>query len=166
MIAVQKEVINVGMGEIRITKEPEAVLTCVGLGSCIGLCAYDPVAKLGGMIHMVLPDSRNGGAAHNASKYVDTGVPLLFLEMGKLGAVKSRLRVRLAGGARMFTIPGTGELLDVGGRNIRMVSEALGREGISSPVGDVGGDRGRTLQLFIDTGKIYVKRAGEASVEL
>ena len=161
-----RDVISIGMGEMHITKEKSEVLSCVGLGSCIALCAYDPVTKVGGMVHMVLPDSRNGDGGSNSPKYVNAGIPLLLQEMARQGAKKSRLIVKIVGGARMFTIPGSGKLLDVGGRNIEMTNQILESEGVPASASDVGGNRGRTVQLFMDTGKVFVKAAGGDSVEL
>ena len=161
-----RNAISVGMGELHVTREKNEVLSCVGLGSCIALCAYDPVSKIGGMVHMVLPNSRNGDAKYESPKYVNTGIPLLLQEMKRQGAVKSRLNVKIAGGARMFTIPGSGNLLDVGGRNIEMTQQVLAHEGIKVSASDMGGNKGRTIQLFIDTGKVFIKAAGSNSVEL
>jgi len=160
------ESIVVGLGEMRVMKGQSAVMSCVGLGSCIALCAYDPVAKLGGIVHMVLPTSGAGDKEQMSAKYVDTGVPLLFQEMSRQGAIKSRLVVRAAGGAQMLSIPGSNGRLNVGERNIAELKVALAKESISASVIDVGGTRGRTLKLFLGTGKLTVRTADGVSIEL
>lgn len=160
------ESIIVGMGEMRVSKIQSAVLACLGLGSCIALCAYDPVAKVGGIAHMVLPTSGDGDNKKISAHYVDTGVPLLIREMGKQGAAKSRLIVKVIGGARMFSIPGSCGNLDIGERNITELKSVLAKEGISVVASDIRGNHGRTLHLFMDSGTLMVKKAGGEFNEL
>jgi len=156
----------VGLGEMRVMKGQPAVLACIGLGSCIALCAYDPVAKVGGVAHMVLPNSGNEGKKQTSPKYVDTGVPLLFREMSRQGAIKSRLVVKAAGGAQMLSIPGANGRLNVGERNIAELKPALAKENVSVLATDVGGTLGRTLKLFLGTGKVTVRTVDGISIEL
>ena len=165
-MTANEESIVVGLGEMRVMKGQPAVLTCIGLGSCIALCAYDPVARVGGVAHMVLPISGSEDKKQISPKYVDTGVPLLFQEMRRQGAIKLRLVVKAAGGAQMLSIPGSNGRLNVGERNIAELKLSLAREGASASAIDVGGTRGRTLKLFLDTGKVIVRTVEGRSIEL
>ena len=101
----KQETIVLGLGDMAVTSDTESALMCLGLGSCIAVSAYDPISKIAGMAHVVLP--RNGGRETKSSaKYVDTAIPHLFEEMKKQGAITSRLVVKIAGGARMSLAPG------------------------------------------------------------
>jgi chemotaxis protein CheD len=157
--AIKEEIIVVGLGEMAISKDPEAILTCLGLGSCIALCAYDPVNKVGGMVHIVLPQN-SGTPDDSPAKYADTAVPLLLQEMAKSSASKSRLIVKLVGGAQMSLAPGLKGVFNTGERNVEMVIAALNKEHIAVSASDIGGNKGRTVQLFPATGRLTVKSAG------
>ena len=89
---VARQNIIVGLGELAVSKDSLAVLSCVGLGSCIALCAYDPVSRIGALAHMLLPNSRKiNDPTSLPTKYVDSGVPYLVQKMIKQGASKSNL---------------------------------------------------------------------------
>lgn len=164
-MTMHERAIFVGLGEVRVTKDTSAVLTCVGLGSCIAVSAYDRISGVGGMAHMVLPNS--GKDAQMASpRYVDWGIPFLFREMKRHGFNKSSTVVKVVGGAQMFVISGLNDQLNLGERNITEAQAALAGECVTVSKYDVGGNYGRTLQLFIDSGKVMVKKAGGVSVEL
>src|SRR5437867_3655500 len=98
------EAIMVGIAEIRVSRSADDVLIALGLGSCIGVCLYDPQARVAGMAHIVLPDST--GHETNPCKFADTAIPLLCQEMERSGASSSRLRAALAGGAQLFAFSG------------------------------------------------------------
>ena len=166
MVIGQQESILIGMGEMVVTNDTSTVLTCVGLGSCVALCAYDPVSKIGGVAHLVLPIYGSDNGKEPSAKWVDTGVPLLLRKALEQGAVKSRLVIKMAGGARMLAIPGCNGRLDIGARNIAELKAAATREGITISAAEVGGNSGRTLHLFMDSGKVTVKAAGGTSKEL
>ena len=164
--AVKEEMIVIGMGEIAISKEPTSVLTCLGLGSCIALCAYDPVSKVGGMVHIVLPESSINNAEKSPAKYADTAVPHLIEQMSKHDAIKTRLVVKIAGGAQMSLASGLVGAFKTGERNVEMVLSALNKERIAVSGIDVGGNKGRTVQLYPATGKVTTRSAGEVPKEL
>ena len=145
------EPIIVGLGEMHVVKDQSVVLACVGVGSCIVICAYDPVSKIGGMVHAVLPSSEGKDPS---PRYVDTGLLLLLEEMKKQGAIMSRVVIKVAGGAEMLSIPGFGGHLNIGKRNVAAVMVALAQQGIDNPIADVGGNFGRTVQLFLDSGRV------------
>lgn len=106
MTTTQLDTIVVGMGELQVSKDPHAVLTCLGLGSCIGFSSYDPVVKVAGMVHIVLPDSA-GKTGVLPGKFADTALPGLIVEMEKLGADKRRFLVKISGAAQMSLAAGS-----------------------------------------------------------
>lgn len=164
-LATKEAVIVVGLGEIQISRDPAAVLTCLGLGSCIGLGAYDPVARVAGMAHIVLPasDGKNGPLA---SRYADVAVPALLAELRKLGALSLRLVVKLAGGAQMSKSPGHLATFQIGERNYTAVQGVLAQHRIAVAGVDVGGNRGRTMRLYVESGRATVTTVGLESKEL
>ena len=155
----------VGLGEVKISKDPESVLACLSLGSCVALSVFDPVAKIGGMAHVVLPTS-HGRAGDRAARYADVAVPLLFETLRKRGAVDSRLVINLAGGAQMSLALGMGTAFKIGDDNVAAVCAALAVEGLQPKAVEAGGHKGRTVRLFIETGKTMVASAGQESREL
>lgn len=157
----------VGLGELVVCSSPGHVLACYGLGSCIGLALYDPVAHVGAMVHVVLPDSSlSRGREALPGKFADTGVKAALDEVLKAGANRLRLVARAAGGAQMFSLPGGTQKLDIGARNIEAVKAALDGYRIRLAAEDVGGNYGRTLQLFIGTGRLLVSTVGRGEREL
>ncbi len=158
-------VVVVGLGEIQVSRDPASVLTCLGLGSCIGISAYDPVARVGGMAHIVLPSS-DGKSTPNSAKYADVGIPALLEELHKVGAIRLRLVVKLAGGAQMSKAPGHQATFQIGERNYTAVQEALARQRIAVAAVDVGGNRGRTFKLYVESGRALVSAAGLEGKEL
>ena len=153
----------VGMAEVKVTRSSEEVLVALGLGSCVGICAYDPKAGVAGMAHVVLPMS--AGQDQNPGKFADTALPQLLSEMSRLGAIKSRIRVALAGGAQLFSINTSGPRMEIGARNIAAIKEALEKSGLPILATDVGGKTGRTVHLFAD-GRVRVKTIGMGEKDL
>jgi len=159
--------INVGMGELHVSKSPDVVLIAPGLGSCIGLIMYDPIAKIGGMAHVVLPDSANAKSNNVLlGKYADTAIPGLLNSLLKIGAKKSNIMVIMAGGAQMFNLDKGSNILNIGMRNVIAVKAALSKEKLNVKSSDTGGNTGRTLRIEISTGKAYVKSIGQPEGEL
>jgi chemotaxis protein CheD len=148
--------IVIGMGEVVVTSSPGTVLTCIGLGSCIAVCAYDKVAKLGGMIHIVLPQHHNENP-QEYSKYADTGVPLMLAKMIQNGANKDRMIVKIAGGAQMTVSPGLKDTFKTGEKNLVHILAALEKVNVGLSAADVGGNLGRTVKMHIATGLVTVK---------
>ena len=160
------QTITVGLGEICVTNDPAASLACFGLGSCIGLCAYDPVSKVAGMAHIVLPESNHSSQSNASAKYADIAVPLLLEKMRQHGAVKSRLVTKLVGGAQMIQVAGFDSVLEMGVRNLEMTKKALAGEGIRLSAADTGGSQGRSVWLSTDSGRVTVRTAGTELKEL
>lgn len=160
-------VINIGMSQIEITSKPGTLLVAPSLGSCIGLGIYDPVIKLGGMAHIVLPGGDKAlKPDEKPGKYADTAIPELLSKLLSMGAVKSRLVIKMAGGAQMFNIQQGSNILNIGMRNTIAVKAALSKEGLDIKNSDTGGNKGRTFKLDVATGVYSVKLIGQNECEL
>ena len=150
------EVIKVGMADLNVCKAPD-VITTLGLGSCIGLVFYDPVSKVGGMVHYMLPDSTKVRNNSNIAKFADTGIDELLRRVIAAGANKGRLIAKIAGGARMFEVSGLSDVGNIGARN----AEAAKAKLIRLVAEDTGLNYGRTVELHCDTGEFYIKSVGK-----
>ncbi|NLE08944.1 MAG: chemotaxis protein CheD [Dehalococcoidales bacterium] len=165
-IRINEYTITVGLGELVVTREPKATLACFGLGSCICLCAYDPILKVSGMVHIVLPQSKNGLNERSATKYADVAVPVLFEEMEKCGGTRSNFRIKVAGGAKMIKSFEKNDPFDMGNRNFDMVRTLLTQQKLRISGSDTGGNQGRSVWMMADTGKVLVRKAGEETREI
>lgn len=154
-----------GLGEIKISNNPDDVLTCLGLGSCIGLGLYDPVAKVGGMAHIVLPDS-GGRTASVPGKFADEAIPNLIMAVVAAGGMRSRMKARMAGGAQMTGLNGPNSIFAIGVANADATRKALAEAGIRLLAEDVGGNSGRTLRLWMNTGEMTVSYSGKDTKQL
>lgn len=154
------EVIKVGMADLNICKAPD-VITTLGLGSCIGLVFYDPVSKVGGMVHYMLPDSTKVRNNSNIAKFGDTGIQELYKRVIAAGANKGRMVAKIAGGAKMFEVSGLSEVGNIGARNTEAAKLKLKELGIRLVAEDTGLNYGRTVELHCDTGEFYIKSVGK-----
>jgi chemotaxis protein CheD len=150
---------SVGLGEYCVSRDPTDVLIAFGLGSCLGIGMYDPVAKVGGLIHVVLPEQKAGNDS-NPAKFVDSGIPILLKKVLSEGAVESRLIVRMAGGANMLVSPGLSGTFDIGTRNIQAARETLAKMKLKLQIEEVGGQVGRTVRLYVADGRMTVRMMG------
>jgi chemotaxis protein CheD len=158
---------NVGMGETKISKESGSIIVAPGLGSCIGFILYDVKNKIGGMSHIVLPDSTSiSKEVTMPGKYANTAVPDLLEKLIAAGANKANLRVVMAGGAQMFTIDKGSNVLNIGMRNTIAAKNAIAKANLTLETSDTGGNKGRTLRLEISTGNIYVRNVGQPEILL
>src|SRR5262249_8898689 len=141
---------------------PEDELVTFALGSCLGVAIHDPVARVGGLLHAMLPLSSADPtrAAENASHFVDTGVPALFRACYSLGAQRERLNVKVAGGAS--PLGGEDDVFQIGSRNMVVLRKLLWKNGLLLRAHDVGGRQSRTLSLCIGTGQVTVKSNGKS----
>lgn len=153
---------TVPIGEVVATDNTDDVLVAYGLGSCIAICMYDPVALVGGMLHALLPTSPANGREHgNYAKFVDRGIPILIEKLEELGGNHSQLITYLCGGAKMLTIPGEDDKPHIGERNILAAEYILRESGLKIWARATGGNNGRTLKFFIDTGDAKVSSLGQ-----
>lgn len=150
------ESVKVGIAELKTAFAPVRIIT-TGLGSCVGICLWDPILKIGGMVHIMLPDSTLVKTVLNKAKYADSGINLLIENMCKCGTEPHRLVAKIAGGAQMFEFPGQSNLLRIGERNVIVVKSILEAKKIKILAEDTGGNYGRTIEFYTDSGKLFVK---------
>jgi len=153
---------SIGMAEYRVSKDPEEVLCILGLGSCVGLCLYDTVRKIGGMAHILLPEKI--GKQDNPFKFAETAPLALLEEMQKEGALKRDIYAKISGGAMMFS--GSNSLFDIGQRNVEMAKKVLAELGIPLKAEEVGGKKGRSIFFYVKDGKLEVKIIGREVIVL
>ena len=159
VIAPPRKTLVVGVADMVASNDASAELVTYSLGSCLGITIYDPVKKIGGLLHLMLPDSKIdlNKAVSAPYMFVDTGVPRLFQAVYSLGGERSRLVVKVAGGSQLLDQNG---VFNIGERNF----QALGRcwRATVSPCnpGDVGGLSSRTLRLDLTNGNVTIKSPG------
>lgn len=149
-------IIRIGMADLNVCKAPD-IITTLGLGSCIGLTLYDPVTKIGGMVHYMLPDSTTILDNSNIAKFADTGIPELLQRVLKAGANRNSLEAKIAGGAKMFAVSWSSNIGNIGERNTIAAKEILKKLNIKLVAEDTGLNFGRTVELHCDTGEFYIK---------
>jgi len=148
-----------GMGEIRVSPNPDETLSCLGLGSCVALCIHDPVTRVGGMAHIVLPESNRPVDDSTCGRFADTAVPWMVEEMCALGAIRTRMVVKLVGGAQMIQAEGFEPAIQMGARNVDRVRVALRQQGLRVSAEDVGGHQGRSVWMQVGSGVVTTKCA-------
>ncbi|AOY77294.1 chemotaxis protein CheD [Clostridium formicaceticum] len=160
-----QKTIKVGMADLKITKFPE-VLTTLGLGSCVGIALYDLKVQIIGLAHIMLPNSNQIKNNNNKAKFADTAINILLEEMIKAGGNKSRTVAKIAGGAQMFSFGGNSDVMKIGYRNVVATKEVLQDLKIPLLAEDTGGNHGRTIEVYGDTGKLLVKTIGHGVKEI
>ena len=153
------EIIKVGMADLKTCVSPNGVTT-LGLGSCVGIAIRDTSNKIGGLAHIMLPDSKAmKNAQQNLAKFADTGVEELVKQMEKLGAKRSRMVAKIAGGATMFSFQGSGTNVgQVGDRNVDAVKAKLKIPILAS---DTGANYGRTVIFYPESGDFHIRAVGK-----
>jgi len=148
--------INVGIADLGVAKTPDILRTV--LGSCVGICLYDPKIKIAGLSHIMLPklSERNS----NEKKYADTAIPLLIEEMKSRGADGARLVAKIVGGSTMFKISGNSMMSEIGKNNIAKVKEVLDGLAIEIIAEDTGGNYGRTIDFYSESGVLKIRSLG------
>ncbi len=158
-------VIKVGMADLNVAKSPDKLMT-LGLGSCIGIVLYDSVAKVGGLAHIMLPDSTQIKNNANLAKFADTAIIVLIENMTKIGASRSRLVAKIAGGAQMFDFKQTSDIMRVGYRNDIATRKILETLRIPLIADDTGENYGRTIELHTNTGMLLIKTINHGTKEI
>lgn len=145
---------------MKTSKDPSSTLVTYSLGSCIGIAIYDPVAKVGGLLHYMLPESKldKAKAQKNPYMFADSGIPMLFKTTYKLGAKKQRMRVVVVGGAQILDQKG---FFNIGKRNHMAVRQIFWKNKVMTDYEDVGGNVNRTIRLNIATGEVSLKVSGQ-----
>ena len=156
---------KVGMADLKVVKHPGA-LTTLGLGSCIGICLYDPSTKVIGMAHIMLPSSKTIKNNSNTAKFADTAMVELMDNMKKEGANMRRVVGKIAGGSQMFKFSSGNDMMKIGQRNAEAVRELLKANKIPILADDTGGNFGRTIEFFSETGVLLIKTIGHGVKEV
>ena len=157
------EIIKVGMADLNVT-DKTGTLTTLGLGSCIGITLYDPKNKIVGMAHIMLPSSKQIKNNSNKAKFADTAIDVLIESMIKKGARKSNLKAKIAGGAQMFSFGKEGnDVMKIGYRNAVATKEKLAELNIPLLAEDTGGNYGRTIEIYGEDGRLFIKTIGHGT---
>lgn len=156
---------QIGMADYKVAKTPEKLAT-IGLGSCVAVCVYDIQNKIGGLAHVMLPDSTIAKEVKNPAKFSDTAVPMLLYEMEKMGSLRKNIQIKIAGGAHMFSFKTRENVLDIGARNVETIERICKHEGINIVAKDVGGSCGRSVLFDLTTGIVYVKTINQGVAEI
>ena len=159
------DLIRVGMADYKVGSAPSTIIS-YGLGSFIGISLYDPQAKIGGLLHIMLPDSTQARPTENPAKFADTGLPLMLKDVLALGAVKTRLVAKIAGGAKLFAFQNATDIMRVGSRNAEAAKKILKDQGIKIIAEDTGGTYGRTVSIDLNTGVYKVKTIDKGEKEI
>lgn len=154
--------IKVGIADLKVAKVPDRLIT-IGLGSCVGIALIDKVSGVGGLAHIMLPDSTKFNKVNNDIKFADLAIPILINKMRDMGANIRNLRAKIAGGASMFNFSDSKINMDIGDRNSKAVKEILRSFSIPLDSEDVGGTKGRTITFDTLTGELYVRTVGEGT---
>ncbi len=159
--------IVVQIADMKMSRRSGTLIT-YALGSCVGISLYDPVAKLGALIHIMLPQATttSNTSEKQVYKFADTGIASTLLKMSALGGMKSRYVCKIAGGAKMFSIDDKSMLGSIGDRNVETVMNVLRRENIRISGQDTGSNYARTMTLDVETGKVSIRTIGKPDINI
>lgn len=151
--------IKVGIADLNVASSPNKLIT-VGLGSCIGIALFDNTKSIGGLAHIMLPDSKAFNTVNNPMKFADLAIPLLLEKVENMGAQKRNLKAKIAGGASMFNFSDKSMIMDIGGRNMNSVKLVLNQLSIPIIGEDCGGNKGRTMIFDTLNGIVQIRTVG------
>ena len=150
------EKIIIGIADLIVVHNP-AILVTIGLGSCVAISIRDPIARFGGLSHILLPSISESNNKSNPMKFADSALEMVVDLLLKKGCAKNRLEAKIAGGASMFNIGGN--TINIGERNVEAVKKKLKELNIPLLASDTGENYGRTVEFNIASGIMYVKSA-------
>lgn len=154
------KIIKVGMADLNVCVSPDGITT-LGLGSCVGIALRDPVTKIGGLAHVMLPDSTAIKNANNIPKFADTGIEELVKRVVAMGASRTRLVAKIAGGAQMFAFQSKSAMVRVGERNVEASKKKLAELRIKILAEDTGDSYGRTVIFYPESGDFVIRAVGK-----
>ena len=157
--------IIVGVSDMKVSNEAESTIVTYSLGSCIGVAIYDPVSRVGGLLHFMLPESSldSAKAQKNPYMFADTGIPHLFKSAYQLGAKKQRMKVVVAGGSQVLDQKG---FFNIGKRNYMALKKIFFKNNVLIDYENVGGNSNRTIKLKVKDGSLWLKVSGKGVVEI
>jgi len=159
------DIIKVGMADLQSARHP-CQITTLGLGSCVGIALYEPTKKIVGLAHIMLPSSKHARNNTNIAKFADTAIYKLVDDMVALGASRSKIVAKLAGGAQMFAFNDESEMMRIGMRNVIASKVVLGQLKIPILAEDTGGNYGRTIIMNSEDGMLTIKTIGHGVKEI
>lgn len=157
--------IVVGVSDMKVSKNPESILFTHSIGSCIGIAIYDPMVRVGGLLHFMLPDSDIDPvkAKNKPCMFADTGIPLLFKSVYKLGGKKQRMKIIVVGGSQ---VNDRQEFFNIGKRNYMAVRKMFWKNNIITSYQHVGGNSNRTIKMSVKDGHTWINVSGEGVIEI
>jgi chemotaxis protein CheD len=155
------KLLEVGIGEFEASSDTDSVIKTYALGSCVAVIIYDSLNKVGGMIHIALPDSEINleKSGRQPAYFADTGLPLLLNKMNQLGAKRTSSWIKMAGGASVIK---SCESFDIGKRNVLAVRKILWNKKLGIKKDDVGGNHSRTVSLNLSDGTVTLSNSGKS----
>ena len=156
--------IVVAMGEGAVGRVPH-IISSLGLGSCVAVTLYDTRCRIGGLAHIMLPDSTGLNVPCPPYHCADTAIAALLKELRSRGALRRDIVVKMAGGAGMFA-SSNGLSAGIGERNTTAVKYILEKNGIVLAGEDTGGHHGRSVEFHLDSGRVLVRAIGKIDREL
>ena len=158
---------TVALGELKVSKVKTCVFTIANIGTGIAVTIFDMNSKVGGIAHIVLPENSTGAVSNVAgapplpAKFADEGIPRLLEAFTAEGGNLKTSIIRIVGGAQLFNFGGgSGNILNVGARNVAAIQTALSKAGLTIAKSDVGGNKSKTLRFVLATGHLIVKAIG------
>ena len=152
--------ITIGIGDLKVCKAPDVLVT-YALGSCVGVCLHDAAVGIGGLSHVMLPESSGVNAASTPMRFADTAIPMLIRQMEQMGASRVRMKAKIAGGATIFAT--ASDKFNIGDRNLAAVKKVLMANRIPIIAEDTGLDYGRTQLFYPETGIMEIRAAAKGN---
>lgn len=153
--------LTIGIGDLKVCRAPDVLIT-YALGSCVGICLLDSAVSVGGLSHIMLPDSTAGmNGATTPMRFADTAIPMLIRQMESMGASRARMKAKIAGGATMFAT--ASDKFNIGERNVAAVKRILMANRIPIIAQDTGLDYGRTQLFYPETGVMEIRAAAKGT---
>ena len=155
----------IGVADVAVSNSPDDVLITYSLGSCIAVVIFDPVVRVGGMLHYMLPESSldTEKAKKNPYMFADTGIAFLFKQSYQYGTKKDNIIVKVVGGAQILDENG---VFNIGKRNYVAMRKIFWRNNVMIGAEHVGGNVNRTVRLEMDSGRVFVKVSSLGEIEL
>ena len=155
----------IGVADVAVSNSPDDVLITYSLGSCIAVVIFDPVVRVGGMLHYMLPESSldTEKAKKNPYMFADTGIAFLFKQSYQYGTTKDNIIVKVVGGAQILDENG---VFNIGKRNYVAMRKIFWRNNVMIGAEHVGGNVNRTVRLEMDSGRVFVKVSSLGEIEL
>jgi len=156
---------TIGIAEKVISKSPDKLVT-LGLGSCVGLVLFDPIKKISGLVHIMLPNAPLGPNSVNRFKFADTAIEDMIKLVTQAGASRYHLQAKLAGGAHMFNNAYNSDMMGIGKRNVDICQKVLRENRIPVAAQDTGGTSGRSIEFCCESNMLQIRTVAPKSVRL